>query len=73
MEIITQIWLVCSLYVYQIITLYLETCPFLGTNLKERERMDILANAKDSIKLNSSNLRMAFNVKSNILETEYRP
>lgn len=73
MEIITLIWLVCSLYVYQIITLYLETCLFLGTNLKERERMDILANAKDSIKLSSSNLQIAFNVKSNTLETEYRP
>lgn len=63
----------CSLYVYQIITLYLEMCPFLGTNLKERERMDILANAKDSIKFNSSSRRIAFIIKSNILETEYRP
>lgn len=35
--------------------------------------MDILANAKDSIKFNNSNLRIAFIIKSNILETEYRP
>lgn len=35
--------------------------------------MDILANAKDSIKFNSSSRRIAFIIKSNILETEYRP